>query len=68
MAVAVLIDSTIVRMILVPAIMELFGAKAWYFPSWLSWLPHLNIEGSKTPVDSTTESSVPASGELPTKK
>ena len=46
MAVAVLIDSTIVRMILVPAIMELFGAKAWYFPTWLSWLPHLNIEGT----------------------
>ncbi|MEX0768378.1 MAG: MMPL family transporter, partial [Microthrixaceae bacterium] len=48
MAVAVLIDSTIVRMILVPAIMELFGAKAWYFPSWLSWLPTINIEGKKS--------------------
>ena len=50
MAVAVLIDSTIVRMILVPAIMELFGAKAWYFPSWLSWLPHINIEGKSAVV------------------
>jgi RND superfamily putative drug exporter len=50
MAVAVLIDSTIVRMILVPAIMELFGAKAWYFPSWLSWLPHINIEGKSAMV------------------
>ena len=45
MAVAVLIDSTIVRMVLVPAIMELFGRHAWWFPTWLSWLPHLDIEG-----------------------
>ncbi|CAB4701899.1 MAG: MMPL family transporter [Actinobacteria bacterium] len=68
MAVAVLIDSTIVRMILVPAIMELFGAKAWYFPSWLSWLPHLNIEGPKAPVASTTQNPVTASGEVPSEK
>jgi RND superfamily putative drug exporter len=46
MAVAVLLDSTIVRMVLVPAIMELFGKAAWWFPSWLEWLPKLNIEGS----------------------
>ncbi|CAN5661689.1 hypothetical protein BH10ACT3_BH10ACT3_22510 [soil metagenome] len=46
MAVAVLIDSTIVRMVLVPAVMELFGARAWWFPTWLSWLPHLDIEGA----------------------
>jgi RND superfamily putative drug exporter len=68
MAVAVLIDSTIVRMILVPAVMELFGAKAWYFPSWLSWLPHLNIEGPKTTAVSSAPSSTLASDELPTKK
>jgi len=46
MAIAVLLDSTIVRMILVPAIMELFGKAAWWFPKWLEWLPKLNIEGS----------------------
>ncbi|MEX1217432.1 MAG: MMPL family transporter [Acidimicrobiales bacterium] len=46
MAVAVLLDSTIVRMVLVPAIMELFGKAAWWFPKWLEWLPKLNIEGS----------------------
>ena len=45
MAVAVLIDSTIVRMILVPAIMELMGKAAWWFPKWLEWLPKLNVEG-----------------------
>lgn len=46
MAIAVLLDSTIVRMILVPAVMELFGRAAWWFPKWLEWLPKLNIEGS----------------------
>lgn len=49
MAVAVLIDSTLVRMILVPAAMELMGKRAWWFPSWLGWLPHLNIEGPAQP-------------------
>jgi RND superfamily putative drug exporter len=33
-------------MVLVPAIMELFGKAAWWFPKWLEWLPKLNIEGS----------------------
>ena len=46
MAIAVLLDSTIVRMVLVPAIMELFGKAAWWFPKRLEWLPKLNIEGS----------------------
>ena len=45
MAVAVLLDSTVVRMVLVPAIMELFGRRAWWFPSWLRWLPSLDVEG-----------------------
>jgi len=53
MAVAVLIGSTIVRMVLVPAIMELFGRRAWWFPTWLSWLPHLDIEGP-SPEESTS--------------
>lgn len=50
MAIAVLIDSTIVRMVLVPAAMELFGKAAWWFPKWLHWLPHLTIEGPSTDV------------------
>lgn len=45
MAVAVLLDSTIVRMVLVPAVMEILGARAWWFPRWLGWLPKLDIEG-----------------------
>ena len=45
LAVAVILDATIVRMVLVPASMELLGDKNWYFPRWLEWLPNINIEG-----------------------
>jgi RND superfamily putative drug exporter len=46
LAVAVIIDATIVRVILVPAAMRLLGDRNWYFPTWLEWLPSVNIEGS----------------------
>ncbi|MGH9124746.1 MAG: MMPL family transporter [Acidimicrobiales bacterium] len=45
LAVAVLVDATVVRMILVPAAMELLGDANWWFPSWLGWLPKLSVEG-----------------------
>jgi putative drug exporter of the RND superfamily len=48
MAVAVLIDASIVRMILVPAIMSLLGEHAWWMPRWLEQvLPQLHLEGSE---------------------
>jgi len=48
MAVAVLIDASIVRMILVPAIMAVLGARAWWMPRRLEpVLPHLHLEGSE---------------------
>jgi RND superfamily putative drug exporter len=46
MAVAVFLDATIVRMVLVPATMELLGARNWWMPSWLDrLLPQINVEG-----------------------
>ncbi len=46
MAVAVLVDATVVRMVLVPATMELLGARNWWLPKWLDrFLPHINVEG-----------------------
>jgi putative drug exporter of the RND superfamily len=42
--VAVLIDATVVRSILVPASMKLLGDWNWYLPSWLQWLPNLQVE------------------------
>jgi RND superfamily putative drug exporter len=44
LAVAVLLDATIVRVMLVPATMALLGEKSWYTPKWLlRILPHVNF-------------------------
>jgi putative drug exporter of the RND superfamily len=43
-AVALLIDATIVRLVVIPAAMRLFGERNWYLPAWLEWLPHVEIE------------------------
>ena len=42
LAVAVLIDATIIRSVLLPASMKLPGNKNWYLPTWLEWLPNLS--------------------------
>ena len=44
LAVAVLIDATIIRGVLVPATMKLLGERNWYLPSWLRWLPQVRSE------------------------
>ena len=43
-AIALLIDATIIRSVLLPAAMGLLGRWNWYLPSWLEWLPHIQIE------------------------
>jgi uncharacterized membrane protein YdfJ with MMPL/SSD domain len=43
--VAVLLDATIVRGILVPASLTLLGDRCWYLPTWLNWLPGKPNEG-----------------------
>jgi RND superfamily putative drug exporter len=45
LAVAVFIDATIVRSVLVPATMQLLGDWNWYLPSWLEWIPRISVEG-----------------------
>jgi uncharacterized membrane protein YdfJ with MMPL/SSD domain len=44
-AVALLLDATIVRLVLVPAAMQLLGERNWYLPTWLRWLPDVHVEG-----------------------
>jgi RND superfamily putative drug exporter len=44
-AVALLIDATIIRSVLVPASLKLIGTRTWWLPRGLGWLPHLNPEG-----------------------
>ena len=46
LAVAILLDATIVRSVLVPASMQLLGELNWYLPKWLHWLPDLRVEGT----------------------
>ena len=52
LAVAIFLDATLVRSVLVPASMELLGGRNWYLPSWLNWLPDLRIEAedAQSPV------------------
>jgi RND superfamily putative drug exporter len=50
LGVAVLLDATVVRTILVPSAMELLGERNWYLPSWLHWLPDLRVEGGQRPA------------------
>ncbi|MFC0396731.1 MMPL family transporter [Paenibacillus mendelii] len=48
LAVGILIDAFVIRMALVPAVMSVFGDKAWWLPKWLNrMLPNLDVEGDK---------------------
>ena len=62
LASAVFLDATLVRMLLVPATMELLGAKNWWLPKWLDrLLPTLNVEGgTHDDHDDSTPSSTAA--------
>ena len=51
LAVAVLVDATVVRAILLPAVMTLLGERNWYLPKWLSWLPQLPSQHAAKQVD-----------------
>ena len=61
-AVALLIDATIVRLVVIPAAMQLLGERNWYLPSWLEWLPHVEIED---PAFSAGAPSRPNAGPVP---
>ena len=47
LAIAVLLDATLVRSVLVPASMEVLGRGNWYLPSWLRWMPDLRVEAEE---------------------
>lgn len=46
LATAVLIDATVIRGVLLPAVMALLGERNWYLPKWLRWLPDLTHDES----------------------
>jgi RND superfamily putative drug exporter len=51
LAVAVLVDATLIRGVLLPATMKLLGDWNWYLPRWLEWLPTLSFEGTRERID-----------------
>jgi RND superfamily putative drug exporter len=46
-AVALLVDATIIRSVILPSIMVLLGRWNWYLPRWLEWLPQVEVEGAQ---------------------
>jgi uncharacterized membrane protein YdfJ with MMPL/SSD domain len=49
-AIALLIDATIIRSVLLPAVMGMLGRWNWYLPRWLDWLPRLKVESPSLPA------------------
>jgi RND superfamily putative drug exporter len=43
-AVALILDATLIRSVVLPSAMTLLGERTWYLPRWLEWLPHLEVE------------------------
>jgi RND superfamily putative drug exporter len=67
--IALLVDATLIRMVIVPSAMTLLGTWNWYLPAWLDWLPELNVEGdlaAPTP-DSAPIPDVPPTVAVPTR-
>jgi putative drug exporter of the RND superfamily len=64
LATAVLLDATIVRMLLVPATMELLGDRNWWLPRWLDrLLPRIEVEGARAePADPAANGSDSSTG------
>jgi putative drug exporter of the RND superfamily len=46
-AIALLIDATIIRSVVLPSAMKLLGEWNWYLPRWLDWMPQLHVEGER---------------------
>jgi RND superfamily putative drug exporter len=63
LATAVFVDATVVRMVLVPATMELLGDRNWWLPRWLDrLLPRVDVEGEIVPVEPPPPAGGPDAG------
>jgi uncharacterized membrane protein YdfJ with MMPL/SSD domain len=60
LALAVLIDATIIRAVLLPATMKLLGERNWYLPRWLRWLPQVSPEAAPPTMPDGVSPGVPA--------
>src|SRR5262249_39380163 len=63
LAAAILIDATVIRAVLLPAVMKLLGDWNWYLPRWLEWLPRFDSPRVDSPqvdnVERTRRERVP---------
>jgi RND superfamily putative drug exporter len=50
-AVALILDATVIRSVLMPSLMAILGERTWYLPRWLDWIPHLEVEGHAAPSE-----------------
>jgi len=48
-AIALLLDATLIRSLVLPSIMSLLDARSWYLPRWLEWLPRLDVDRADAP-------------------
>ncbi|MFZ0343456.1 MAG: MMPL family transporter [Gaiellaceae bacterium] len=53
-AIALLLDATVIRSVVLPASLTLLDRRSWYLPRWLEWLPHVEVERAPTPGDAAT--------------
>jgi RND superfamily putative drug exporter len=65
LAVAVLLDATIVRAVLLPAAMTLLGDWNWYLPRWREWLPQTGLEPSTPMAAGAPPAEAPAAQKAP---
>ncbi|MFJ8080924.1 MMPL family transporter [Streptomyces sp. NPDC096205] len=69
LAVSVLIDATVVRLLMVPAVLTLLGRHAWWTPRWLDrLLPHIDTEGGSESLDARPEPAAPTGAALPARR
>ena len=62
LAVAILIDATIIRAFVLPTTMKLLGEWNWYLPFWLNWIPSLSMSEGESGM-MKAEGSQPSEGE-----
>ncbi len=63
LAAAVLIDATVIRGVLLPAVMSLLGERNWYLPKWLGWLPDMTHDEAAVAPAPVRQATAPAAVE-----
>ncbi|HTY81205.1 MAG TPA: MMPL family transporter, partial [Dehalococcoidales bacterium] len=58
LAIAIFIDATLVRCVLVPATMKLLGKRNWYLPAWLNWIPKIGLGENEDATSAPTATGV----------